>query len=70
MAWEVSVFSEMAAAIGYDDETHDLIVTWKNGKRSAYNGVPEEIAVELSKAPSVGTMLNAEIKPHYPHRYV
>lgn len=70
MTWEVSVFSEMASAIGYDVETEDMIVTWRNGKRSAYHGVPEELAVEISKAPSVGTRLNQDIKPIYPHRYV
>lgn len=68
--WERPVFSEMAQAVGYDDETQDLIVTWKNGRKSAYSGVPEEVALELSNAPSVGSMINNEIKNQYPHRYV
>ena len=42
----------------------------KNGKRCAYEGVPEDVAIELSKAPSVGQMLNSEIKGQYPFRYV
>jgi hypothetical protein len=70
MSWEKAVFSSNVQAIGYDENTKDLIVTWKNGKRSAYNGVPEELADEVSRAPSVGTMLNSDIKPNYPHRYV
>jgi hypothetical protein len=70
MSWEKSVFSSNVQSIGYDDQTQDLIVTWKNGKRSAYAGVPEELADELSRAPSVGTMLNSDIKPNYEHRYV
>ena len=70
MTWEVPVYSEMAQAVGYDAETHDLIITWKNGKRSAYNGVPEDVALDLSKAPSVGSMINSTIKPNYPHRYI
>ena len=70
MSWEKSVFSSNVQSIGYDDQTKDLIVTWKNGKRSAYQGVPEELADEVSRAPSVGTMLNNEIKPNYGHRYV
>lgn len=69
-AWEVGVYSSMASKVGYDPDTTDLIVTWTNGKRSAYHGVPEELALQLSKAPSVGTMINSDIKPYYPHRYV
>jgi hypothetical protein len=69
-SWEVGVYSSMVQSIGYNPETTDLIVTWTNGKRSAYHGVPEALAAELSKAPSVGTMINAEIKPVYPHRYI
>lgn len=70
MSWEKSVFSSNVQSVGYDSETGDLLVTWNNGRRSAYSGVPEGVAIQLSKAPSVGTMLNTEIKPAYPHRYV
>lgn len=71
MSWEKSVYSEMVSEVGYDEATSTLFVTWKkSGKKSAYEGVPEEVAVDLSNAPSVGQMLNSEIKPTYPHRYV
>lgn len=70
MAWERNVFSSNVQAVGYDDESEELLVTWKNGKVSAYQGVPEETADALAKAPSVGTMLNMDIKGRYPHRYV
>lgn len=60
----------MVQEVGYDEQTKELLVTWTNGKRSAYAGVPEEQAVELSKTASVGTMLNMEIKPYFRHRYV
>jgi hypothetical protein len=60
----------MCQEIGYDDESEELIVTWNNGRKSAYAGVPEELALELSKAPSVGNMINDEIKPNYAHRYI
>ena len=59
----------MAFEIGYDSDTRELLVTWNSGKRSAYAGVPEELAHQLANAPSVGTMLNNEIKPFYSHRY-
>ncbi len=68
--WSRPVFSTMVQEIGYDDESQEMIVTWKNGRKSAYSGVPEDVAVELSNAPSVGSMINNEIKNQYPHRYV
>lgn len=70
MPWEKPVFSSNVQTVGYDEDNHSLIVTWKNGRKSAYEGVPEEVAVQLSNAPSVGQMINSEIKPNYPHRYV
>lgn len=69
--WSQNVYSEMASSIGYDDTTQDLLVTWKkSGKVSAYSGVPEELALQVANAPSVGRMLDAEIKNSYPHRYL
>ncbi len=68
--WTENVFSSNVQSVGYDTETQELIVTWISGKRSAYAGVPEETAVQLFKAASVGQMLNSEIKPRYSHRYV
>ena len=70
MSWTQPVYSTMVTSVGYDDQTKTLLVTWKNGRTSAYAGVPEEKAVELANAPSVGTMINMEIKNQYQHRYV
>ena len=67
--WSTPVFSSQVSEIGYDAASGELLVTWKNGRQSAYSGVPEDVALALSKAPSVGQMLNTEIKPIYPHRY-
>jgi hypothetical protein len=69
MSWSKSVFSSVATDIGFDDETGELLVTWKNGRVSAYQGVPEDVAVQCSNAPSVGQFLNSEIKNVYGHRY-
>jgi len=69
-SWSQNVFSSHVSVVGYDGETGDLLITWKNGRRSAYAGVPENVAVQLANAPSVGTMLDSEIKNVYPHRYV
>ncbi len=68
--WSKPVYSSNVQEVGYDSETKELLITWVKGKRSVYEGVPEELAIDLSNAPSVGTMLNTEIKPFYAHRYV
>lgn len=68
ISWEVSVFSSNAQAIGYDPDTKEMIVTFNSGSRYAYQGVPEEVALECSKAASVGQYLNREIKPNFGFR--
>lgn len=70
MSWQTPVFSSNVAEVGYDSDSNELLITWAKGRISAYKDVPEELAVQLSKAPSVGQMLNSEIKPNYQHRYI
>lgn len=70
MLWNQTVYSSQAQSVGYDEELGGMVVTWKNGKRSLYVGVSEELATQVANAPSVGSMLNAEIKPSYPHKYL
>lgn len=70
IAWETPVHSSNVSSVGYDADSGELIIKWNSGKTSAYAGVPEGLALELSKAPSVGQMLNSQIKPIYAHRYV
>lgn len=67
--WSKDVYSSNVSTVGYDDETKELFITWTKGKRSIYSGVPAELAEQLANAASVGSMLNAEIKPYYNHRY-
>jgi hypothetical protein len=70
VTWERSVYSSMAQSIGYDADREEMIVTWKNGRQSAYSGVPEDVAMNAANAASVGEFLNEEVKPIYAHRYV
>lgn len=70
MSWNKSVFSQMATNVGYDDEARGMTVTFTNGKTVIYEGVSEDLALAVATAPSVGTMLNEQIKPNYKHRYV
>jgi len=68
MSWSREVFSSNVQTVAYDSDTFELVVTFQNGSSYAYSGVDEGTAIALSKAPSVGGMLNAEIKGRYPHR--
>lgn len=68
MSWTKNVFSSMVSEVGWNDETNELLITWATGKKGAYADVPEEVAVRLSNAASVGEMINAEIKPNYKYR--
>jgi len=69
MTWQKSVYSSNVSTVGYDPDTKELFITWTRGKQSIYSGVPEELALELANAPSVGSMLNSDVKPYYAHRY-
>ncbi|MFA5902028.1 MAG: KTSC domain-containing protein [Hyphomicrobium sp.] len=55
--------------IGYREDAKEMTVAWLKGRRSVYSGVPEETALQVANAPSVGSMLNTDIKPYYSHRY-
>lgn len=67
--WSKDVYSSNVSSIGYDEEKKEMYVTWTRGKRSIYSGVPEQLAIDVANAASVGSMLNAEVKPFYAHRY-
>jgi hypothetical protein len=69
MTWQQSVFSSTVSEVGYDSDSGELLVTWKSGKISVYQGVPEAKALEGANAPSVGEWVNDEIKPYYNHSY-
>ena len=70
MPWTKTVFSSRVSEISYNQDTRELAVKWAKGnKTSIYSDVPEEVAVDLGNAVSVGTMINAEIIPNFKHRY-
>jgi len=70
MSWARSVFSSMVSEVGYDSDTSELLITWaKSGKVSVYLDVPEDVADQCARAPSVGNFVNSVIKPFYQHRY-
>ena len=70
LKWQKDVYSTNVQSIAYDEEANAMIVSWLKGKRSAYLGVPEDLAWEVANAPSVGSILSSRIKHQYEHRYV
>ena len=68
MTWERSVYSKMCQTVGYDTDNQEMVVTWTNGKSTAYADVPEDVADQCSRAGSVGDYINMEIKGRYSYR--
>lgn len=67
MAWR-EVYSSSVDAVDYENGT--LRVMWKNGKISAYAGVPERLAGQVMNAPSIGQALRSDIIGVYGHEYI
>jgi len=57
-------------SVGYDRESRELRVRFKNGGLYSYEGVPEETHQELIEADSVGEYLHQNVKGTYPHTQV
>jgi len=55
--------------VGYDDDTGEMLVLWKDGKTSAYGGVSPQEVDRISRSHSVGAEIHASIKGKYSHRY-
>lgn len=64
-----TVFSSFVDAIGYDDDTQELHVKYRNGKEGVYKNVPPDKAEQVISAPSVGTALHELIRNQHPHEY-
>lgn len=67
-----SVFSSNVTRVGYSYDTNELLVEWtKSGKISAYGpDFPFVKFEELSKAPSVGSMIKNDIIPRFSQHYI
>lgn len=63
------VYSSQVNAMGYDQETGDLYVTFKNDRTAVYSDVPADVASAVMNATSVGLALNNMIKDVYTFRY-
>jgi KTSC domain len=68
------VFSSHVDAIGYDEETGELHVSFQPGRgdvgRTAiYQGVPVNVARDVMAAPSIGMALHQSIRGKFPFGY-
>jgi hypothetical protein len=63
-------FSSNVESLSWDSQGSIMYVTYKSGKTYAYKGVPYQRAVAASKARSVGTYINKNIKGRYPVQQV
>jgi hypothetical protein len=63
------VYSSHIDEIGYDAETGELYVTYRNGKTAVYEGVPAEEARRVMSSPSIGEAMHAIVRGTYKHRY-
>lgn len=68
MSWTKSVFSSMVQEISWGDNV--MTITYNNGNTYEYHGVPEDVALEGSKAPSVGQWVDTEVKGKYGYRKI
>ena len=68
--WSKPVISKSASEIAYREEAQEMVVTWARGsRRSVYWPVPEDVALQVAMALSVGSVLHTDIQPNYNHRY-
>lgn len=64
----IPVRSSSVAAVGYDDQTNELTIRFIGGGTYVYAMVPRSVVDGLLAAESIGTYVNATVKPTYPVR--
>lgn len=57
--------SAMIESIQYDGDLQILIVQFSNRNRYIYEGVPEDVVFEWTRAQSAGKFFNSKIKDRY-----
>ena len=65
-----NVFSSHVDAIGYDEASSELHVTFSTGKTAVYQDVPTHIARDVMNAPSIGEAMWNSIRGKYSFGYL
>ena len=60
--------SQVIRRFTYETSLGRLVVTFVNGRRYAYDGVPEALASEMKQAFAKGVFFNRRIRDRYPSR--
>ena len=66
----ISVSSSNVGAIGYDEESETLYVSFLNNSMYIYKGVPIIEFEGLKNAPSIGSYLHRNIKNLFPYERI
>lgn len=64
------VFSSHINGVGYDIDSKELAVEFKDGRTAVYMDVPSDVAQMVVDAPSVGSALHRFIKGRFAFGYV
>lgn len=62
--------SKSVSKLEYSEDTKTLIITYTTGKRYEYEGVPESVVTDMTKAESVGQYINQHIKGKYNYKLI
>lgn len=62
-----NVESSNVESVGYDPDTQEMHVRYRNGQLYKYEGVPEEVHQTVIGSDSIGTELHRSVKGTYPH---
>lgn len=62
--------SSNVKAVAYEEDTSQLLVSFKSGHTYAYDGVPNGLIDDLLNADSVGKYLNENIKGVYQEKKI
>lgn len=58
--------SSVIRAFRYDPDVRRLVITFTNGRRYRYDGVPAELADEMRRAFSKGVFFNRKVRDRFP----
>jgi len=61
----IAVESSSVSRVGYDSETFELEVEFRNGRSYRYQQVPVAVYRLLLQAPSIGEFVNRQVKPRF-----
>ena len=66
ITWTPTPQSSNVARVGFDDETQDIVVEFKNGGTYSYSGAGEAVAADMASDPSPGRYFARHVKNRYP----